>query len=332
MLLVIDRQRTQVHYQAGVLRIEHPDEKTKTVPLKLLNQMVVYGNPLIDAGVWRALVEENITAVLLAQRGHQTVAFAGAGLTTSLPLRRMQFQCAESPQQSIKIARFIIDQKFKSYQLPLGYLAKNDDLTLDNQQTFQQALVDAQQQLAKANTINHIMGLEGSIAAKWFALLSQYLNKTWQFTQRNRQPPRDPINALLSLGYTLMLSEVRHALLSSGFDPAFGFLHQPYPAREALALDLLESFRANIDTFVLHCVYEQRFQTSDFYYRETEGCRLSKSARPQFYQAWAQWQESSPRPFQTLNLDTDDWETAPLRELINGQVNRFREQLKALIT
>jgi CRISPR-associated protein Cas1 len=330
MLLVIDRQQTQMRYQAGVLRIKYPGEKTKTIPLKLLKQVVVYGNPLIDAGVWRALAGENITAVLLAQRGRHTVAFVGVGLTTSLPLRRMQFQCAEDSQQSVQMARFIISQKFKSYCLPLDFLAKNFGLTLDNKNTFQQVLTEAQRQLVQANTINSIMGLEGSIAAKWFALLSQYLDETWQFTQRNRQPPRDPINALLSLGYTLMLSETRHALLSAGFDPAFGFLHQPYPAREALALDLLESFRANIDTFVLHCVYEQRFQTTDFYYRDTEGCRLSKSARPQLYQAWAQWQESSPRPFQTLNVDTLDWETAPLRELINGQVNRFREQLKEL--
>ena len=82
MLLVIDRKETTVRHITGALRIERPDEPAKTVPLHMLEQVVVYGNPLIESAVWRALAEAGIPATLLDMRGKQQSAFLSSGLAT----------------------------------------------------------------------------------------------------------------------------------------------------------------------------------------------------------------------------------------------------------
>ncbi len=167
------------------------------------------------------------------------------------------------------------------------------------------------------------------MAAAWFALLSEVLGERWGFKGRNRQPPRDPVNALLSLGYTLMLGEVRHALMQAGFDTALGFLHQDYPGRESLPLDVLETFRASVDALVLAWLQHTPLDKSSFYYRESEGCRLSKASRPLFYAAWSQLRQQCPRPFAPAD-EGAEWGCASLTEIINGQVMRLREVLKSV--
>lgn len=330
MLLVIDRKETIVRHTTGALRIERPDEPVKTVPLHMLEQVVVYGNPLIESAVWRALAEAGIPATLLDMRGKQQSAFLSSSLATQLPTRRMQHRCADDAAKQLAVARYFVQQKLLSYALPVQHLQALYAPDAQAVSRFQQQVTQTLKKLPNTSSINSLTGLEGQVAAAWFALLSLVL-PTWGFNGRNRQPPRDPVNALLSLGYTLMLGEVRHALLIAGFDPALGFLHQDYAGRESLPLDVLEIFRATVDTLVLQWLQRNSVDKSLFYYRETEGCRLSKSARPLFYAAWAQWREDCPRPFPPSEAQAS-WGYATLSEIINGQVMRLRDVLKQLDT
>lgn len=327
MLLVIDRKDTVVRHATGVLCIEAPSEPTRSVPIRLLEQVVVYGNPLIESAVWRSLADAGIPAVLVDVRGKQQTAFMGAGLATTLPLRRMQHRCANDELKQLAIARYCIQQKLASYDLPLLRLQQLHGVTDQRIQGFKQQVAQANDQLSTATSLNSLSGFEGQVAAAWFKLLSEVL-KRWKFEGRNRQPPRDPVNALLSLGYTLMLSEVRHALAQAGFDVALGFLHQDYPGRESLPLDVLETFRATVDAFVLEWLHQTPLDQSSFYYREAEGCRLSKATRPAFYASWANLRQHCPRPFKSSS--DKDWPYANLTEIINGQVMRLREVVKQL--
>lgn len=328
MLLVIDRKETTVRHTTGALRIERADEPAKTVPLHMLEQVVVYGNPLIETAVWRALAEAGIPATLLDMRGKQQSAFLSSGLATQLPNRRAQHRCADDAAKQLAVARYFVQQKLRSYALPVQHLQTLYAPDAQAVSRFQQQVAQTLDKLPAANNINSLTGLEGQVAAAWFALLGLVLG-VWGFAGRNRQPPRDPVNALLSLGYTLMLGEVRHALLIAGFDPALGFLHQDYAGRESLPLDVLEIFRASIDTLVMQWLQRNPLDKAQFYYREMEGCRLSKATRPLFYAAWAQWRENCPRPFPP-HEPAAAWGYAPLREIINGQVMRVRDVLKEL--
>jgi len=171
-----------------------------------------------------------------------------------------------------------------------------------------------------------ITGVEGQLAHAWFSLLSRYLDPQWHFTERNRRPPRDPVNALLSLGYTLTMSEIRQSVIGFGLDPSLGFLHQDYPGRESMALDVTEIFRSAVDCFVLQSLAEGLFSTDSFYYRSVEGCRLSKQARPCFFQAWASYRENWPRPL--AGQSSSGTHYAPVREQITGQLMDLFEYMK----
>lgn len=127
----------------------------------------------------------------------------------------------------------------------------------------------------------------------------------------------------------MLLSEVRQAMLISGFDPSLGFLHQDYPGRESLALDFTEIFRAGVDNFVLKWINETELDGSSFFYRKAAGCRMSKATRPLFFNAWTGYRESWPRPGWNVKKGKNN-QDGQLRELINGQVARARRYMKTL--
>ena len=171
------------------------------------------------------------------------------------------------------------------------------------------------------------MGLEGQLAHAWFVLLAHSLPFHWKFAGRNRRPPRDPVNALLSLGYTLLSSEIHQLVTASGLDPSLGFLHQDTPGRESLMLNFTEIFRSGVDSFVLQWLAETDLNESSFYFRTKEGCRLSKQTRPLFFKAWAHYRYQWARPI-IENKRNEERPKGEIRELINGQIMQWREHLK----
>lgn len=339
MLLVVDRQGSVLRYQYNTIRLEQEGKKPQRIPLKQLEQVVIYGNPLVEASVWRALADAKIPAIVLASRGQASHAVLGSGLATQLPLRRRQHHYAASPDIRLQVAKYFVEHKLSNYALPLQTLQTLYEIPDSACEAFKQQLVHTQHKLPNAVTAASLLGLEGQAAHAWFALLAKHLPEHWKFTGRNRRPPRDPVNALLSLAYTLMMAEVRQAIMTHGLDPALGFLHQDHAGRDSLVLDMGEIFRAAVDDFVLHCLHDIVWEQNSFYFRETEGCRLSKSARPLFYQAWGARRYRWPRPYRHEIDNLVDRETADeipnssvawLPEILNGQVMHFRAFMKTI--
>jgi len=326
MICVIDRRETTIQYRAGCLLLGHRNEKQRSLPLNQLDQVVVYGNPLAETSVWRNLAEAAIPVVLLASRGRPQAAMLGSGLAVRLPLRRMQHRLADRPQACLAMARWFVQRKISGYQLPMTILTERFSLAQDEKNRFLDRLDLAGHHLEHAATVSEVMGIEGSLAQAWFSLLAGALPSRLRFQGRNRRPPRDPVNSLLSLAYTLLHSEVRQALLIEGFDPSLGFLHQEYPGREALALDFQEIFRTGVDWFILRWLADTPLDRSSFYYRREEGCRLAKATRPLFYQAWATFREQWPRPG---SLGGNE-QLAPIRELLLGQTAAARRFMTTL--
>jgi CRISPR-associated protein Cas1 len=330
MILIIDRRDTVLRYQTGCICIEQADQKPQRAAINQLEQVIVIGNPMAETAVWRALAEANVPTVMLSARGEPQAAMLGSGLAVQLPLRRLQHRCANQASAALALAKYFVDLKLQSYDLSLQALIEHHHADASVCLAFKQLALDTRLKLTKADSIAVIMGLEGQQARAWFALLARYLPARWKFTGRNRQPPKDPVNALLSLGYTLLMSDVRQSLISSGFDPSLGFLHQDAAGRESLALDFTEIFRAGVDCFVLTWLATQDLDDSDFYYRTIEGCRLSKQARPKFFGAWAAYREQWHRPFATETQCLDAWAVCHVQEQINGQIAKARETMKTL--
>ena len=318
MILIIDRKETRVNYESNTLCIRRPDQALERIPLNLLEQLIVYGNPVIEIPVWRALAKAAIPTTLLSRRGGQEPAMIGSGLAIRLPFRRLQYLCAEQPSKALVIARWIIAEKFSNYNLLLSLFSE------EQQQCFNQQRKALDLKREQASSIESLMGIEGALARLWFRLLADNLPKQWRFTGRNRRPPKDPFNSLLSLSYTLLMGELRQLLINEGLDPAFGFLHQPVAGREALVLDFTELFRGTVD-FAMYLLVQQLSPT-DFSYHETNGCRLTKQARPIYFKSWSEFREQCPR----FSHDGNTMESVLITEQIRGKIMQFRDLLNVV--
>lgn len=325
MIFVIDRRDAVLRYGNGCIELEQDGRHAMRVPINQLELVVVHGNPMAETAVWRALATAAVPTVLLSARGPLQSAVIGAGLATQLPLRCRQHRCALCGEKSLAMARWFAAGKIAGYSVPLALLDERFGADPKVCAEFTRQADDTVQKIAAAQEVAEIMGLEGYLAHAWFALLSRYLPAEWKFAGRNRRPPRDPVNALLSLGYTLLAAEIHQGVVGFGFDPSLGFLHQNTPGRESLVLDFTELFRAGVDDFVLRCLADEVFIPEQFYYRDEEGCRLAKIARPVFFQSWAYQRENWPRMAESAEAAVGS-----LREQIGGRLMAAREFLKTL--
>ncbi|PID64633.1 MAG: CRISPR-associated endonuclease Cas1 [Gammaproteobacteria bacterium] len=329
MIFVIDRRDCTLRYQGGCLILQRKDKKDRQIPIQPLEQVIIYGNPLVEASVFRALAGAGVPVMMLAARGKQPFAICGGGLAVQLPLRRRQHRLAGYAEGALNMARWFVIRKMENYDLPLAVLGESGSGQQADLDDFRRLRDQSVQKLHSAGSHASILGIEGRLAHAWFALLAKQLPYKWKFAGRNRRPPRDPVNALLSLGYTLLLSEVTHGVGQAGLDPSLGFLHRDYPGRESLALDFTEIFRSGVDCFVLALLHSEKLECDSFYYRKTEGCRMSKAARSVFYQNWGHYREAWPRR-EPLPDQRGAVRYGPLREYINGQVMEVRNYMKQL--
>ncbi|MDG4594578.1 MAG: CRISPR-associated endonuclease Cas1 [Candidatus Contendobacter sp.] len=341
LLLILDRRDTLVRLEGHALRVEQPDGVLQRVPLGMLGMVVVHGAPAVTCDVWRELSERGIPAVLVPTRGRGDVAWLGSGLSNTIQLRRQQHQRAGDPVAVLAIARQLVGLKLR-YQRRLAVGAATWCAMPPT--TPIQALLDTFDgklaNLAGALDIPAVMGFEGSAAAAWYDWLATSLPPAWGFAGRNRRPPRDPVNALLSLGYTLLGGEMLGAVQAAGLDPALGFLHGVVPGRESLVLDLIEPLRPGVDAFVLSLL-DRTLTPRHFTAQAEQGCRLNKDGRGLFYRAWAEARWRWPLPLSPdlgLSLRAEDVElrTEGVTETVGDfslgtQCRRMTRVLRALL-
>ena len=140
--------------------------------------------------------------------------------------------------------------------------------------------------LEAAGDASSLRGVEGAFASEHFEALAKALPANWGFKHRNRRPPRDPFNALLSLGYTLAQEESSRLALRVGLDLEVGFLHDLRSRRQSLALDLVEPARAAVESWLLRMIEAKAIAPADFQDNAADGCRLSKAGRHVLYANW----------------------------------------------
>jgi len=297
IVVLLDHRDMVVRSEGQVLRIDRPERKPERVPINMIGRVVVYGSPMVSCDVWRKLADAGVPAILFPGRGKGGPAWLGSGLSTSVMIRLAQHRGATSLSISSNISRFLIERKLAVQEKLLELLCQ-DDTNEPLSTFFNREIVDKaastmeiirQCRLAvqRAESPDSIRGHEGIGANAWFSFLAKTLPGKWRFSGRNRRPPRDPVNGLLSLSYTMALSEVRHVVHQRGLDPCIGFLHQPRAGRESLLLDILEPCRPAIDGFVLELIHTG-LTPEHFTSSETNGCRLNKEGRAIYYSRWAE--------------------------------------------
>ncbi len=246
-------------------------------PAEKINEVVIGAGCHITSGAIELLLalEVPVSFVNFHDR------FIGALCTPingNQTLRRAQYTASDNPDFGLAMAkRFIVGKTNNQRTMVLRYARECSALDAPAEQMRQMIA-----QLEHAADVETVMGLEGQTAKLYFESLSLICGDDWAFNGRNRRPPRDPVNAMLSYGYAILEGHVTSALHHIGLDPYVGFMHKPFPGRRSLALDLLEEFRPVIvDSAVLGIVGNRLLQPGDFTFAEGS-CLLSDEARKLF--------------------------------------------------
>lgn len=264
LAVYVQGQGYSLGLKGEVLEIREKTRPVDTVRLLDVSQVNLFGNVQISAQALRELAAREIPLLHLSYGGWL------AAVTTPPPhknidLRRKQFAAAEDPATRLALARSFTVGKIRNSRLLLRRNAQGlPDTTLG----FLSAL---RNKAERSESIETLLGIEGNAAREYFAHFSKMFKtdaetlREFDFDGRNRRPPRDPVNALLSFVYSLLVKEMVVAAIGVGLDPYLGFYHRPRYGRPALALDLMEEFRPLIaDSVVISLINTGEIRPSDF--------------------------------------------------------------------
>lgn len=239
-----------------------------------ISHVSIYGNVQVSAQAVRALAEEEIPIF------HHTYGGWLAAVTTGLPhrnveLRSRQYRLADDAQASLRLSRAIVAAKIRNQRVLLRRNARHDaGRAVEELRRLAAAAM-------RATSGELLLGIEGLAARTYFGSFGPLLRKSlgFQFDSRNRRPPTDPVNAMLSFLYSLLVKECVAALLSVGLDPYRGLYHRLRFGRPSLALDLAEEFRPLVaDSVVLSLVNNRMIHEGDFV-RRGPACALTTAGR-----------------------------------------------------
>jgi CRISPR-associated protein Cas1 len=282
--LYVQQQGATVGKTGESLVVSYQGTEVAKAGLKDVSQLVLCGNVSVSAQALHLLCEAGIPCVHLSM-GHWFY-----GITHGITLRNAydraaQFEAASDPARRLAFARAVVAAKGANQRT---MLRRNADPRPDRELADIDRLLDDAE---RASTVDELLGIEGTIAGLYFAVFSRLLKAgevetDWDFRSRNRRPPKDPVNALLSFGYALLVKECSVALLAEGLDPWWGLYHRPRHGRPALSLDLMEEFRPLVvDSAVVTAINTGMVRQKDFV-RSAAGCSLKPNGRKAFIRAY----------------------------------------------
>ncbi len=228
--------------------VEKNDEILASTPLGHISEIILYGNVGLTTPLMGTLLYRGIDVVFL-HKGGSYKGRLSSGLTPHVPLRKNQYRSLDDFDFKLQMAKNFVRAKMR-HQRAL--------LQRHNKEKKEQEIIksierinDGLSNLARKTTLSSVLGIEGSTSAAYFRGLRELFGAEWHFNNRNRRPPKDPVNVFLSFGYTLISNAADGAVRSVGLDPYAGFLHEIAYKRPALGLDLVEEFRPVIDGLAL---------------------------------------------------------------------------------
>lgn len=248
--LYVTTPEAYVRLDHETLRVEVEKETRLQVPLHHIGAMVCFGDVLISPALLHRCADDGRSVVLLDRNGRFKGRLEGP-VSGNVLLRKAQHEAVSSADRSLAIARHIVAGKIQNTRKIVLRAARETETTEDSASLKEtaQALANALDHVATATDLDQLRGFEGEAARQHFSSFSCMVREdrdTFQLNGRNRRPPRDPINALLSFLYALLLSDCVAAAEGVGLDPQMGFLHALRPGRPALGLDLMEELRSVI--------------------------------------------------------------------------------------
>lgn len=262
----------------GVLRVRNGMpawEPLQGPPLLLhpecLETLVIHGSADMTAAALRLLWRHGVQLSFLDPRGQRLLGRVSPPSAEAPSLACCQHWAVADPAFALSEARRLVQEKIESLRPLAQQWASAGPAEL---RSLDSLLANDLRRATSAPSLESLRGHEGAASARWHAAMRLLFPKNLPYPGRVHHPPTDPINAMLSLGYTLLLSRVQAILAALGLDPLIGFYHQPRPAKPALACDLMEPFRAPVvDQMLLAAVRKGTFRPEHFQ-KTSQGIRL----------------------------------------------------------
>jgi CRISPR-associated protein Cas1 len=274
---------TRVGKSGDELVIDVRDGPRQTARLAQTSQVSLFGQVQASTQAIQAILGRGIPLCYFSSGGW-FYGMTSGGFHKNVELRRLQYRAADDPSASLALARRVVVAKIRNART---FLRRNGQDVPEQALDMMRALADDAERCAAAASL---LGIEGTAARVYYQNFPRMLKRTddsgvalaFDFSGRNRRPPRDPVNALLSLAYSLLAKDLTVVLQAVGFDPFMGFYHRPRYGRPALALDLMEEFRPLVaDSVVLNAINTGVVQRGDFVARGG-AVSLSEGGRGRF--------------------------------------------------
>jgi CRISPR-associated protein Cas1 len=290
--LYVNTQGLRVGKSGEVLQVKEKDKTVQEVRIGEVCQVNLMGNIQISTQAVQSLCESGVPVTYFSMGGHFYGITTGLN-TKNVALRRSQFRLADSERFALELARKLVAGKIRNQRT---MMQRNH---VEPRKMALGAMKAAAERAERAESLEILLGIEGSAARVYFEDFAGMIKIgedetdnavskgfTFDFSGRNRRPPRDPVNALLSLAYSMLAKDLTIACYAVGFDPYMGFYHQLRHGRPALALDLMEPFRPLIaDSAVLSAVNTRMVTERDFV-RAGGAVALTAAGRKGFFRAY----------------------------------------------
>jgi CRISP-associated protein Cas1 len=274
------------------LRITAEKKTLLDVPLLKVDGIVILGRANFSPSLASELLERHIPMSFLTSTG-RFIGRLEPEMTKNIFVRAAQWKAIDNPNITLPLVRAFVRGKLKNFRNSL-LRDQREHPEVELQPAIEQIqwAIDA---LPAKDSVDSLRGVEGSGSAAYFRVFGQLLRgEGFCFQTRNRRPPKDPVNAMLSLGYALLRHDIQSAINIVGFDPYLGYLHVQHYGRPALALDLMEEFRPLVvDAVVLTAINRRMLTVSDFCEEPLSGAvSLNHEARKTFLKLYEQKKQS----------------------------------------
>jgi CRISP-associated protein Cas1 len=280
--LYVTQAESRLFKEGETVVVSKGDVKLIQLPLHTIGQIVCFGFAIyVSPPLMAHCSEHGVSITWLSESGRFLGRVEGP-VKGNVLLRREQYRWADSAAKALEVARTVVAAKINNSRICLQRWLRNRGGVEESVEFQIYKLGQLLPKTAECPDLEHLRGIEGEAANGYFSVFDRMIlqqKDAFKFSGRNRRPPRDPVNALLSFVYTLLALDMRSALETVGLDPFVGFLHADRPGRPSLALDLMEEFRAPFaDRLALNLINLKQVNGSDFTNEGTE-CRMAPEAR-----------------------------------------------------
>jgi CRISPR-associated protein Cas1 len=286
--LYIVRKDLFLKLEGNAISIYYNGKKEGSIPLNPVKRIIVSSNIIFETRLIKRLVDNNITVIFLSGKNMRFCGILRGRLHNNGLLRVQQYKSYLDEEFRINFSKELILRKLQRHKELL------EEWQYLNHQSISLAIKTIEEITKSLNSFTYsietIRGMEGGAASAFFSAYILLFDKKLNFCNRNRRPPLDPVNAILSLCYTLVHYEVVREIEIAGLDPTIGFYHEFEYGRESLACDIVELFRPCVEEFVFRTFNEKNFTEDDFINNDKKaGCYLKKESREKFYFTYEEW-------------------------------------------